>query len=150
MILERGDMWSVYGNTSLFLITTNPIITKSDKLVMGRGIAKQMKEKFPGSDTEYASLVKTDPSSNVMSMIYGPVFGGQMVGFFMVKYHWAEPARISIIMRSTAQLIEIASIYDRVDLNFPGIGNGKLDREAVLSIIQHLPDNVHVWEYGNV
>ena len=35
--------------------------------------------------------------------------------------------------------------YNRVDLNFPGIGNGKLLMEDVLPVIDCLGDNVNVW-----
>ncbi len=147
MILEHGNMWDVYGTTDLFLITTNPIVTQAGKLVMGRGIAAQMRDNFPGSDVEFANLVRAFPQRHVMTMYYAPVFDAQLVGFFMVKLHWNAPAHIPTIMRSTAELIEIAPQYERIDLNFPGIGNGKLKREDVLPIIEQLPDNVHVWEY---
>jgi hypothetical protein len=33
-----------------------------------------------------------------------------------------------------------------IAVNFPGIGNGRLRREAVLPIVQ-LPDQVTIWEY---
>lgn len=147
MILERGNMWDMYGKTSLFLITTNPIITKSGKLVMGRGIAQQMRDAFPGSDVELAKMVRAFPLAHVMPLYYEPVFGKQRVGFFMVKHHWQEPANIPVILRSVARLIEIAPDYERIDLNFPGIGNGKLKRTDVLPLLGVLPDNVHIWEY---
>jgi hypothetical protein len=106
-----------------------------------------MRDNFPGSDVEFARLVRAFPQRNVMTLYYEPMFGKQRVGFFMVKQHWNDPAHIPTIMRSTAELIEIASQYVKIDLNFPGIGNGKLKREDVLPIIEQLPDNVHVWEY---
>lgn len=144
---EKGNMWDVYGRTSLFLVTTNPIINKNGELVMGRGIAQQMKENFPGAATEYAKMVSAFPSRHVGNFYYEPVFGFQHVGYFMVKKHWAEPASIPVILRSTADLLEVASWWDRIDLNFPGIGNGKLSRDSVEPIMSYLPDNVHIWEY---
>ena len=68
----------------------------------------------------------------------------------MVKSHWKEPARLDIIEQSCKVLSYFLAKYpeiSRVDLNFPGIGNGKLKREDVLPLIEQLPDNVHVWEY---
>lgn len=147
MILEKGNMWDVYGNTDLFLVTTNPVINKSGGLVMGRGIAKEFATRFPEGPKEFARLVRAFPSHYVRTLTYTPVFGEQTVGYFMVKDHWAEPAKLSIIMRSTAELMDRAPLYKRIDLNFPGIGNGGLDREVVLPIISALPDNVHIWEY---
>ena len=76
------------------------------------------------------------------------MYDNQNVGYFMVKDHWAEPAKLSIIEESVESLMGFLSDDERrVDLNFPGIGNGKLRREDVLPIIQRLPDKVHVWEY---
>lgn len=144
---EKGNMWDVFGKTDLFLITTNPIINKSGGLVMGRGIAKQMKDSFPGSDVELARMVRAFPHNHIGNLYCEPVFGRQQVGYFMVKTHWAEPASLPVIMRSTAELIEAATHRKRIDLNFPGIGNGKLPRETVLPLMEYLPDNVHIWEY---
>lgn len=148
MILEHGNMWDVFGKTDLFLITTNPIINKQGNLVMGRGIAKEFAERFPTGPKEFASIIRGFPNSNVGNLYYEPVFGKQHVGYFMVKDHWAENAKISIIMRSVADLYDMAASWGRIDLNFPGIGNGKLKMEDVLPIVQQLPDNVHVWTYG--
>ena len=75
-------------------------------------------------------------------------YDGQVVGWFMVKDHWATPAKVAIIKESVeALVVDVAPYFKRIDLNFPGIGNGKLKREDVLPIIERLPDNVHVWEY---
>lgn len=63
----------------------------------------------------------------------------------------------SILDRADLDLIRLATgkLYDllaqtpalkRVDLNFPGIGNGRLNREDVLPIISVLPDKVYIWE----
>lgn len=49
---KTGDMWTAYTAVDLFLITTNSTLKQGDRaLVMGRGIARQAKERFPGLDT---------------------------------------------------------------------------------------------------
>ncbi len=45
---QKGDMWSAYPEADLFLITTNSTLQPGNILVMGRGIAKQARERFPG------------------------------------------------------------------------------------------------------
>jgi len=45
---EIGDMWGAYATADLFLITTNATITARGTLVMGRGIARQAQDRFPG------------------------------------------------------------------------------------------------------
>lgn len=45
-----GDMWQQYEQADLFLITTNSALRRDGALVMGRGIARQARERFPGLD----------------------------------------------------------------------------------------------------
>lgn len=162
MILERGNMWDMFGKTDMFLITTNPIMRKDGCLVMGAGIAKQAATKFFSLPFEYGQKVRHDRwycnYDDAMHPIhcnfvgtFGDPFVKQKMGYFMVKDHWAEPAKLDIIERSVRELKRVFTNGKpnfRVDLNFPGIGNGKLAREDVLPIISQLPDNVHVWEYA--
>ena len=152
MILERGNMFDMWGKTDLFLFTSNPIVNKQGLAVMGRGIAKQLADSHP--------IIREVFGDALSDGIHFPcdwlcTVKGQRVGYFMVKDHWAQPAELRIIRASVDSLIElIADIgmqmepFTRIDLNFPGIGNGKLKREDVLPLIEKLPDTVHVWEYG--
>lgn len=145
MILERGNMWNVFGKTDLFLITTNPIITIAEAVVMGRGLAKEIKDRYPDLPYDFAKQLK----AGYANVGYIGKYDHQRVGWFMVKSHWQEPAELEIINKSVEQLTAVAMFnkHWRIDLNFPGIGNGKLKRQDVLPIIEQLPDNVHVWEY---
>lgn len=43
----QGDMWSVYDDADLFLITTNSTLKKNGALAMGRGIAQQARAASP-------------------------------------------------------------------------------------------------------
>lgn len=54
-----GNMWDSYEVADLFLITTNSTLTRPNKLVMGRGIALQAKERFPGLDTALGRQIGT-------------------------------------------------------------------------------------------
>ncbi len=148
MILEKGDMWDVFGKTDLFLITTNPIERKDGGIVMGRGIAKQASIRFPSIPHDFSKALKDSGYSNVGYIGHYPKYE-QVMGWFMVKDHWKEPAKCSIIRESVRQLnewVQEESIVGRIDLNFPGIGNGKLSREEVLPLLQELTGDVHIWE----
>jgi hypothetical protein len=144
---ERGDMWEVFGKTGMFLLTTNPIRRKDGAIVMGRGIAKQAKDRFPQLPYDFGKAHEDFPY-NVGRI---GTYEGQDVGWFMVKEHWREPALPDKIKASVQELNDRirSGSYAlwRIDLNFPGIGNGKLSREDVLPLLAPLPDNVHVWEY---
>lgn len=156
MILERGDMWSIAGVTDWFLITTNPIVNRQGLAVMGRGMAKQAADRFPTLRKDFADrLAKREYKESPVFTIGKYEDGGApftsplRIGCFMVKHHWRDKANLKLISGSTEQLAALIDYVGvgRVDLNFPGIGNGGLAREAVLPIIERLPDNVHVWEY---
>ena len=161
MILERGNMWDVFGKTDYFLITTNPIRKKDGGVVMGRGIAKEAKDRFPRLPYDFGHCLRfmEYPNYTPDLMRYTgiiDIYDGQRIGYFMVKDHWAADAKLAIIEASVNSLLERMRLRDgsgrfishRYDLNFPGIGNGKLSRGDVLPLLQVLPDNVHVWEFG--
>lgn len=148
-ILERGNMWDVFGKTDLFLITTNPIVRKDGAAVMGRGIALEAAKKYPEIQRSFGQWLQATDSCRA-SCGWICTLEGQDVGYFMVKNHWASNADPSIISKSVASLLEwmLDFQFERIDLNFPGIGNGKLKREDVLPLLEPLPDNVHIWEYA--
>lgn len=149
MILQQGDMWSAWPKSDHFLITTNGSINKSNQLVMGRGIASQAKEKYPGLSERLAQAIHDAHMYDAghLAHVYGMLLGSKL-GIFQVKYHWSDNASIDLITWSTALLEEHArnNPIARYDLNFPGIGNGYLPRSFVLPIISHLPNNVYIWE----
>ena len=154
---ERGDMFSVWGKTDLFLFTSNPIVNKQGLAVMGRGIAKQLSDKVPTIRKAFADYLKRSSGEYAVADLGEYTIGTatQRVGYFMVKHHWRDNAQLDIIEKSVNELISYHTLRDgsgrvvgRYDLNFPGIGNGGLKREDVLPILMQLPDNVHVWEYG--
>lgn len=143
-------MWNVWGDTSLFLITTNPIVNAAGELVMGRGIAKEFKSRFPEGPKIFARTLQAykdlQAGHNVGMVRNEQIFGKQQCGWFMTKDHWYNEARLDIIERSVSELNTMAPMFLSIDLNFPGIGNGRLDRKDVLPIIERLPNNVRVWE----
>lgn len=158
---EKGNMFDVWGKSDLFLFTSNPIVNKQGLAVMGRGIAKQLADKHPQIRKDFGDYLKLwwdKLNYHVEALDY---YDGQNVGFFMVKEHWAEEAKLEVIERSVQSLLDfigdenmLADDFShvpvrRVDLNFPGIGNGKLRREDVLPLLERLPDHVHIWEYDN-
>jgi hypothetical protein len=148
MILERGDMWSAFGK-GIFMITTNPIRRKDGAVVMGRGIALEAKTRFHSLPYDFGAQLDRHPHLDSVGLI--GIYHDVPIYYFMVKDHWRSPASLEIIERSVAAIdywFWISDTYERVDLNFPGIGNGQLKREDVLPIIEKLPDNFHVWEYA--
>lgn len=141
MVLEKGDMWSVFNTAKIFMITTNPIRRKDGAVVMGRGIAREAKERFPDLPYHFGRRLESN-GNQFVGCISDPIW------YFMVKDHWAQPAKLEIIDASVEDCLYKFNEFDgmRVDLNFPGIGNGQLSREDVLPLMERLPDNFHIWE----
>lgn len=150
----RGDMFRYSPGPDVYVVTTNKIINRQGQLVMGRGAARRAALCFPGLASIAADYVGYYDFTNYYYLeILSPggawVRNGQAdVGLLQVKEHWAEPARLGFISES----IEVFRTYALQDakrvyyLNFPGIGNGRLDRAAVLPLLAVLPDNVTVFE----
>lgn len=139
---EKGDMWSAFDNTDHFLITTNRIVKRDGGLVMGAGIAKTARDRWPGLDKKLGTAIKQAGAE------YGVILG-KKIGIFQVKNHFKEEACLKLIEQSAKKLAEVANSNPekRYDLNFPGIGNGKRQFNDVEPLLQVLPSNVHVWTF---
>ena len=69
------------------------------------------------------------------------------IGLFQVKYHWRNCAVPEVIAFSAGMLMEIARRYERVAMNFPGIGLGGLRPRDIEPILEPLPSHVHIYSY---
>lgn len=155
---EIGDMWGAYATADLFLITTNATVTARGTLVMGRGIARQARDRFPGLAEALGQHILNicgGPSASLRTglgeygLLISPRWPAAKLGTFQVKQHYSQLASLELIRHSTTALCAwcIKHPTATVVVNFPGIGNGCLRREAVLPIIAQLPDQVTIWEY---
>lgn len=144
-VFKTGDMWSVFDEVDYFVITTNSIVKNNGALVMGAGIAKQVRDKWPGIDVEIGDAIEKICGSGGK---YGLLLGNK-IGVFQVKYHFKDMANLDLIKRSALDLEEYARTNpDKTyALNYPGIGNGRLKRWAVDPLLENLPDNVQIWTF---
>jgi hypothetical protein len=140
MEIIQGDMWEEVGKADLILVTTNAAIRKDGALVMGRGAAAQAKEMFPQLPFELGRRLK---QSGLIEKEYGiTVTGistqGTLLGAFQVKYHWRDEADLNLIRFSCRELARYAGPCprERIVVNYPGIGNGRLTRDDVEPILK--------------
>ncbi len=141
-----GDMLSARGECDFFIITTNSTVNKQTKrLVMGRGIARQIRDAYPGIDRKIGYRIYCEMPEDSEGF-YGLLLGRKL-GAFQVKRHYADKADLNLIQASAAMLERTAKDNpDRVFfLNYPGIGNGKLSRDQVQPLLERLPNNVVIW-----
>jgi len=149
MLIKTLDIWdhkeSIDKGSMMLCITTNASTNNKSKLaVMGRGVALQAKNHYPGLAANLGHKI----------VIWGHApYGGllsqtPMLFSFPVKYHWRDKADLSLIKWSTQVLgTYIRTLAGRnriILLPRPGCGNGGLDWEDVEPIVSRLPDNVWV------
>lgn len=156
MKLQTGDMWSAWKAADLWLFTSNGVISKKDNtLVMGAGIAKQVRDKM-SLESRQALAEEVLKQSSIEGSCYkygllvSPRWPKAKLGAFQAKLNFSLPATEELILFSTQKLIEWCRQHPnaQVHLNYPGIGFGKLKEAQVYPIISCLPDTVTVWKYG--
>lgn len=149
-IFRQGDMWSVLDEVDHFIVTTNNIVKSNGALVMGAGLAKQLRDR--GSiniDKKYGAAVLTHGRCTP-DQVYGVILNiHDTFGAFQVKQHYKDAANTNLILFSAGMLKAFAlSAPNKIfAMNFPGIGNGKLFYDEVKPIVDLLPNNVQVWTY---
>lgn len=117
---------------------------------MGRGITRQAKERFPGLNLALGKHIwRICGSQGTYDLLISPRWPKAKLGAFQVKQHYSQPANLELIHGSTTALRTWCANHPDIqaDLNFPGIGHGRLSRTAILPILRQLPDNVTIWEY---
>lgn len=138
LIEKRLDYATPWELPNVYLFTGNPIRRNDGHIVMGRGAAKQVRDTYPG----IGRMISTE-----RPVTFTQITDRQFIGWFQVKHHWKDAADLDLITTSAAFLDHAAKTRPEVTfhMNFPGIGNGKLQRTDVEPILNALPDNVHVY-----
>jgi len=134
----KGNLWTYPSDWRC--ITTNGFVKKNGECVMGRGCAKEARDKFPGFSKELGTRIKNE-GNHVF------VFNDQKLFTFPVKHNWWEIAGLDLIKRSVTELgwyVGAGNPKDTFLMPRPGCGNGGLKWEDVKPLLQDLPDNVLV------
>jgi len=137
MKVVTGDIWDYPAD--VICITTNGTIKKNGEAVMGRGVALQAVQRFPG--------VAKDLGENLQRWGNFPHILKSELVTFPVKHHWHERASLDLIKESAVQFAVHVKCFPELIfvLPRPGCGNGGLRWEEVEPVISSLlPDNVHV------
>jgi uncharacterized protein YjiS (DUF1127 family) len=147
-LLDYSTKWTL---PNVYLFTGNSIIKNNGAIVMGRGAAKQVRDSYPGVDKAFGLVIEAQPYKLIqwVRLVGHPDdTDEQHIGWFKVKNHWRENAKVELIQMSSERLADIARKRSEITfhMNYPGIGNGKLNIEAVRRHIEKMPDNVWVYK----
>ena len=146
MIEVPGNLWKAPADCDALVITTNGMVKKDGRCVMGRGIAQQARDMFPGIDFELGQAIKHE-GNHVYPLIYHDLYPRITIVSFPVKHHWKQRADLQLIERSAKELRRLADdkYWGKVGLVRPGCGNGQLDWETVRPLlVRHLDDRFYV------
>ena len=137
MKIIKADIWD-YVEQGFITIPTNPIINSRGAVVMGRGLALQIKEAYPEFPFIFAKFIKD--RGNVPG-----IFSNNLITF-PVKYHWKAQADLLLIEQSAKILGKLMRfIGHNVYMPKVGCGNGQLDWEDVKPILEkYCPDVIIV------
>lgn len=145
MIEHTGNMWDIYKEADYFIFTGNSYIKQNGALVMGRGMAKEVRDKFPGIDKLIGSKIR---ESCEQIEFYGLIVD-EKIGVFQVKYHYDEESLLTLIQCSVSCLKQFAKKHldKQIHMNYPGIGFGGLTKKEVAPLLKCLSNNVHIWSF---
>lgn len=143
------DMWQVHEQKKYVCITVNRFVKRDGKLVMGRGCAKEARDRYP----DIAKRLGTVYWQNIREK-YAPVIvlADLKLISFPVKEHFMSPAKLDIVENSCRELMKVIEIRNikEVYLPRPGCGVGRLDWGRVVKpvISKILDDRVIVITKG--
>lgn len=149
-VFEKGDMWTKFDDANtLFVFTANSTIKGNGDLVMGRGIARDVRDRLPGIAGKLGMLVQAQTFPDDYGLIILD-FHKHKIGAFQVKTNFREAASPRLIKEAVVKLARWALSHRDVaiHINYPGIGHGRLPVAVVEPLLKDLPDNVHVWQFA--
>lgn len=141
MIEEQCNIWDKYEQGEWICILTNCNTNSRGEAVMGRGIAKEAKDRFPDLPRIIGRYLR-----NGGFEVHIPM---DRIIVFPTKIDWRQMSSIKLIITSCHQLMDIMDSLNiqRVYLPRPGCGNGGLLWQDVRTAIEPLLDDrvIVVW-----
>lgn len=153
---DYGDIWDLAEDFEAIVITTNGFIKDNGEVVMGRGIAKEAKERYPNLPKHLGDWVKANGNvpgiTNIVPNItvydvwrpyYLLTFPVKPAYSFNGAPGWMVNADIELIRESAKLLVDLVDKNDikTVILPRPGCGNGRLKWGAVKPVIEPILDD---------
>lgn len=131
MQLQTGDVWHYHDKGHWLCVTTNGIVNAHGLLIMGKGLALEAAQRFPGLRANWGELVR---ALGNRPFAYPP---GRLISF-PTKHHWRDPSDLTLIRASAESLMlwwpYVASSFTiaskqilPICLPKVGCGNGGLD-----------------------
>ena len=134
----KGNIWSFHNEGAFIVIPTNGFIRKNGECAMGRGLALQVKNKFPELAKELGTMICSCKGQFVF------LFKHKRIFTFPVKDKFWKRANLKLIEKSCKELVQLATVNKIKTLIYlprVGCGNGKLDWKNVKFILEKYLSN---------
>ncbi len=136
MKIIKENIWKYHNKNNFIVITTNGFVKKNGACVMGRGIAQQTRDKFPGFDKKLGTIIKNEGNN-----VY--IWHEEGLITFPTKHVWMDDSDLELIERSAQQLAEefeegyqLGADLPKIYMPKPGCSNGNLNWKDVEPIIE--------------
>lgn len=116
--------------------TVNARLSPSGRGVMGAGVAKAFKERFPSIMADYEKAIRSGELREGTAMLFD-LPDGRKWAALATKADWRDPSQMEWVESGTRQLAELmkAQGLKSVALPPPGCGNGKLEWSQVEPVV---------------
>lgn len=130
------------GN-NIYMFTANSVIKQNQRLVMGAGCAKPVRDFYPDIDKLFGKKIEHMSRFGVKFVKYKE----QFIGAFQTKYDWQEGSPLELVEYSTKYLKFIADNKPEYTFHLPcpAVSHGGCSVEEILPMLEILPDNVIVY-----
>jgi hypothetical protein len=124
MIEDLLDLWEVACDARC--ITTNGTVKPNGRGVMGRGCAKQAKDRLLGLEITLGAQLRQHGNHVAILSRTGDKRAPTPLVMFPVKHAWYQKADSDLIKQSARELVTLTAAqgWQRVVLPRPGCGNG--------------------------
>jgi len=108
--------------------------------VMGKGVALQFRNAFPDNYQTYIAACKQGKVQIGKILVHdrGNFAQPRYILNFPTKKHWRHPSKLEYVQEGLVDLVRVIQEHDIASVAIPplGVGNGKLDWEAVRLLIE--------------
>lgn len=145
MIEIQANIFDIYKNYNAICCTTNSVVTKSGELVMGAGIAKEFKTKYPWLPRRWGQIIKDRQYTYVYILVTLMKKEPHLI-YFQTKIDWKLPAEYNLIEESALHLSMLTDMmnWKKILLPRPGCTNGGADWDDIARRIRFLDDRFTV------
>lgn len=137
----QGNLWT--HPADVIVITTNGFVKANGQCVMGRGCAREARDRFPGIASKLGSLIKLHGNRAMRLWHYTNSQRDVWVVSMPTKHVWVDKSDPALIKTSARQLVEMADKFgwQSVVMPRPGCGNGGLNWADIEPLLADVLDD---------